>query len=82
MQPQGARTHEESQGRIKPTDDHYHIKILKYIKCYNYKLTKMLMKTSKVASSTAMMSALYWGTLFMEGIAALYLGRRKMSNNC
>ena len=29
--------------------------------------------TSKVASRTAMMSALYCGTLFMEGIAELYL---------
>ena len=29
--------------------------------------------TSKVASRTAIMSALYCGTLFMEGIAELYL---------
>ena len=38
------------------------------IRCY-----KMLKVTSKVARRTAMMSALYWGTLFMEGIAELYL---------
>ena len=40
---------------------------------HDYATKKCYKVTSKVASRTAMMSALYCGTLFMEGIAELYL---------
>ena len=36
-------------------------------------IMKVAIETSNVTRSTAMISALYWGTLFIEGRAELYL---------